>query len=144
MIAHDEIAVGRDLGGGIVTDIGILRGHVRLGNFAAIDVDDTAANLDGFSGKGDDALDERFGAIERIPEDHYVSAVDGLETIDELIDEDTLLIGEERSHAGTFDFYGLIQEDDDDQRETDSDEEIAGPDTDFVPKELVRRRRSGR
>src|SRR5215469_15992403 len=143
MIAHNKVAVGRNPGRGIVADIGILWRNVGLRNFMAIDVDNATTNLDGFSGKGDDALNKGFGTIKGIPEYDDIASIDGLKTVDELIDEDALLIGEERGHAGAFDFYGLIEEDDDDQREANGDEQVASPDANFMAKQLVRWRGCG-
>ena len=100
------------------------------------DVDDALANFHGFAGQADDALDEGFGAVQRIPEDDDVAALDGLEAVDKFVDEDALLVGEQRRHAGAFDFHGLVQEDDDDQREADGDEQVARPDTNFVTQRM--------
>jgi hypothetical protein len=137
MVAHDEIAAGGQSGGTVVADVGVLRRDVRLGDFAAVDVNDAATNFDGFSGQSDDPLDERFGTIQGIPEDNYVATIDGLEAVDEFVDEDALLIGKEGGHAGAFDFYRLIEENDDDQGETDGDEEIAGPHANFVAEQVI-------
>jgi len=104
----------------------------------AVNVNDAVANFHRFSRKADDAFDKRLGAIEGIPEDDDVAAVDGLKAVDELIDEDALLIGKKRGHAGSFDLYGLIEENDDHQGEADGDEEVASPHTNFVTEQLVR------
>jgi len=137
MVAHNEIAAARKHSGRVVADVGILRRDVGLGDFVAVDIDDAAANFHGFSGKGDYPLDERFRAIQRIPEDDDVTAVDGFEAIDEFIDEDALLIGEQRGHAGAFDFDWLVEENNDDQGKADGDEEIAGPDANFVAQQMM-------
>ena len=50
MVAHDEVAAPRNLCGAVVADVGVLRGHVGLGDLVAIDVNDAAANFDGFTG----------------------------------------------------------------------------------------------
>jgi hypothetical protein len=143
MVTHNEVAVGRDLGRGIVADVGVLRRDVRLRNLATVDVDHAVADFDGLSGQGNHALDKGFGTIERIPENDDIAAIDRLEAVHEFVDEDALLIGKERGHAGAFDFYGLVKEDDDDQSKTDGDQKVAGPDANFVTKQLVRGRRSG-
>jgi hypothetical protein len=139
MVAHHEIVATLECSRAVVANIGVLRRDVRLGDFAAVDIYDAAANLYSLSRKSDDALDEGLGMIHRIPEHDDVAAVDGLEAVNEFIDEDALLIGEERRHAGTFDFNGLIEKNDDDQGETDGNEKIAGPDAYFVTKQVVRR-----
>src|SRR5438270_578030 len=66
--------------------------------------------------------------VERIPENHHVAALNRLEAVDKFVDEDAFLVREQRRHAGAFDFYGLVEEDDDDERETDGDEQVARPD----------------
>jgi len=65
------------------------------------------------------------------PEDDHVAALDGLKAINKFVDEDAFLVGEQRGHAGAFDFYRLIEEDDDDQRQANGDEQIARPNTNF-------------
>jgi hypothetical protein len=132
VVAHHKIAVARHTLRAEVAEVLVLRRHIRLGQRLAINIHDSLANLDHLAGQADHALDERFCAIQRIPEDDHVAAFDGLEAIDKLIDEDALLIGEQRGHAGAFDLYGLIEEHDDDQRQADGDEQIARPNTNFV------------
>ena len=66
--------------------------------------------------------------------------MNGFEAINELVDENAFLVGEQRRHAGAFDFDRLIKKDDDHQRQTDSDQEVARPNADFMAKKLVRRR----
>jgi len=141
VIAHDKIHVVRNAERAVVAHIFVLRGNVRLVNGVAVDIDDALANLDAFSRKTDDALDERFRMVERIPENDDVATMNRLEAINKFVDEDALLIGEEGRHAGTFNFYRLIEEDDDDEREANSDQEVAGPNTDFVSQGMRCRRR---
>src|SRR5207248_9613494 len=104
-----------------IAEVLVLRRNVRFRNYFAVDVDGALANFDSFARQTDDTLDERFRVIERIPEHHDVAAVNGLEAVDKFIDKDALLVGEERSHAGAFDFHRMIKEDDDDEGETDGD-----------------------
>src|SRR5713101_1492862 len=136
VIAHDKIVVGRHTLGAEVAQVLILRRNIGLGERCAIDVDNSLANLHDFAGQADHALNERFAAVQRIPEDHYIAALDGLEAIDKFIDEDALLVGEQRRHAGTFDFYRLVEKNDDDQREADGDEQVARPNTYFVAQRM--------
>src|ERR1700749_1119300 len=132
MISHHKVAVLGDLGCGEIGQIFVLRRYVWLGERHTVHVYDSFANLYHFARQRDDALDERFRAIERIPEDDHVAALDGLKAVNKLVDEDALLIGKQRRHAGAFDFYRLIEEDDDDEREADRDKEIASPDANLV------------
>jgi len=76
--------------------------------------------------------------IERIPEHDDVSALNRLEAVDKFVDENAFLVGEQRGHAGAFDFYRLVQEDDDYQRETDGDQQVARPDANFVAQRVHR------
>ena len=131
MIAHHEIIITWHAQRAEVAEVLVLRRHVRLGQGFAINIHDSLANLDYLSGQADHALDERFCAVQRIPEDDHVAALDGLKAIHKFVDEDAFLVGKQRSHAGAFDFYRLIEEDDDDQRQADGDEQIARPNTNF-------------
>jgi len=141
VISHDEVHVLGDADGAVVAHVLVLCGNVRLVDGAPVNIDNALANLDILSRQPDNALDERFRMVERIPEDDDVAALDGLEPIHKFVDEDALLIGQERSHAGAFDFYRLIEEDDDDERQANSDEKVAGPNTDFVSQGMRCRRR---
>jgi len=138
VVAHDKVIVGGDADGAEIAEIFVLRRYVRLGDDFTVDEDGALADFDSLAGKADDALDERFGAVEGIPENDDVAALDGREAIDKLVDEDALLIGKERSHAGAFDFDGLVEEDNDDEGEADGDEQVAGPDADFVAQGMTR------
>src|SRR5580692_1216406 len=143
MVAHDEVAVLGDGDWAVIAQVFVLCWDVGLVDRPAGDIYGALTNLDVFSRQTDDALDERFRMVERIPENDHVAAVDGLKAVDKFVDEDALLIGEERGHAGAFDFYRLIEKDDDDEREADGDEEVAGPDADFVSQGMRCRGRRG-
>ncbi len=132
MITHHKVAAVGDFGGGVIGQIFVLRRHVWLGEGHTVHVYDSFANFHHLAGQADDALDERLRAIQRIPENDDVPAFDGLKTVDKFVDEDALLVGEERRHAGAFNLHRLVEEDDNDQGKTDGDEEIAGPDADFI------------
>lgn len=141
MVAHDEVTVFGDANGAEVADVFVLRRNVRLRNRVTINIDDALTDFDLFSRQADDALDERLGAVERIPENDDVAALDGLEAINKFIDEDAFLVGEQRGHAGAFDFYGLIEKNDDDESEADGNEKIARPNTNFISQGMGRRGR---
>ncbi len=114
VIAHHKIIVTRHAQRAEIAEVLVLRRHVRFGERLAINIHDSLTNLDHLSGQADYALDERFCAVQRIPEDDHVSALDGLKAIDKFVDKDSFLVGEQRGHAGAFDLHGLVQEDDDD------------------------------
>ena len=137
MITHHKVAVLSDFGGGKVGQIFVLRRHVWLGERHTVHVYDSFADFHHFARQRDDALDERLRTVQRIPEDDNISALDGLETVDKFVNEDALLIGEQRRHAGAFDLHGLIEEDDDDESEADRDEQIASPDANLVSQGMV-------
>src|SRR6266853_746049 len=127
MIAHDEVHVTRNAHRTIVAQIFVLRRHVWFRERLAIHINGATANLHDLVGQRNDALDERFAAIEWIPEDNYVAALNRLKPINKLVDEDALLVGKERRHAGAFHFNWLIEEHDDDQRKANGDEQITRP-----------------
>ena len=132
VIAHYKITFAWHAHRSEIAQILVLCRHVRLRERGAIHIYDSLANLDDLTGQADHALDKRFCAIQGIPEDDHVAALDGLEAINKLVDEDALLVGEQRRHAGTFDFHGLIEKDNDDQGQADGDQQVAGPNTNFV------------
>src|SRR5258708_30957160 len=51
-----------------------------------------------------------------------------LEAVDKFVDENAFLVGEQRGHASAFDFYRLVQEDDDYQRSEEHTSELQSPD----------------
>jgi hypothetical protein len=139
VIAHHKITAARNLGRAIVADVGVLGRNIRFLDFLIVHENGAAANFDSFPRKGDYAFDKGFRVIEGIPENYYVTTIDRLKAIDKFVDEDALLVGEERGHAGAFDFHGLVEEDNDNQGEADGDEEIARPNANFVAQKLMRR-----
>src|SRR5260370_17535405 len=132
VIAHHKIILARHAHGAEVAQVLILRRNVRLGERRAINIHDSLTNFDDLPGQADDALDKGFCAVQRIPEDDYVAALDGLKALNKLVYEHALLVGEQRRPAGAFDLYGLVEEHDDDQRQYDGDELVARPNTNFV------------
>ena len=76
MIAQDKVFVGRDLHGTVSRGVKISRRHVGLLEILTIDENMSLANLDQVARQTDHTLDERFRAVQRIPEDNDVSAFD--------------------------------------------------------------------
>src|ERR1700730_5632501 len=134
MIAHDKIFVAGYLYGTISRRVNILRRDVRLFETFPVNVNASPANLHFIAGQPDNPLDKRFRAVQGIPEDDHVSTSNGLEMIHEFVDENPLLIREQRSHAGAFDFNRLVEEDDDDHRQAERDDQVAGPNAQFTVK----------
>src|SRR5579863_1636778 len=108
MIAHDKIISRGNPHRWIARAIEVVPRNIRLLQFFSFHVHVTGANLNRLAGQADDAFDERFRVVYRIPENDHVPALDGLEAVDELVDEDALLIAKERGHAGAFHFDRLI------------------------------------
>ena len=71
-----------------------LGGDVGLEQSPAIDEDLAVDHLDRLARQADDPLDIRFGGVQRVPENHHVAAMDVLNPVDELVDEDSFLVGE--------------------------------------------------
>ena len=138
VVAHHEITAPRYGERAEIRNVGVLRGHVGLGNLDTVHIENTVANLDGLSRKAHYTLDEGFRAVQGVPEDDHVAPANGLEAVNKFVDEDALLIGEERRHAGAFDLHRLIEEHDDDERKADGDKQVAGPHLDFMAQETVR------
>src|SRR5579859_382060 len=131
VVAHNEITIPGDANRSEVAQVFILRGYVRFLNGAAIHVNNALADFDFLAGQTDDSFDEGFRAVQGIPENDDVAALDGLEAVDKLVDEDTLLVRKKRGHAGAFHFHGLIKKNDDDQGEPNGDEKVASPNPDL-------------
>ena len=131
VVTHNKVIVTRDADWTEVAQVFVLRRNVRLGEWVAVNVDDALANLHDFAGQANHTLDERFRAVQRVPEHDDVAALDGLKAIHKFVDEDALLVGKQGRHAGAFHLHRLIQKNDDDQRQADGDQQVASPDTDF-------------
>jgi hypothetical protein len=67
-------------------------------------------DLDSLAGQGNNALDKQFRAVERVIEDHDLTALDRAKMIGNPIDENCLVIGEQRSHTVALDCERLISE----------------------------------
>src|ERR1700723_1442220 len=93
----------------------------------------TGAQLNRFARQSNHALNKRFRMVQRIPENHYVAALDRREPVHKLVDENALLIAQQRRHAGAFHFYRLVQENYNYQREAQRDSQIASPTPQLTP-----------
>jgi hypothetical protein len=71
----------------------------------------------------------RLGSVAGKFEHHRVAALDvsQAEAVRELVDENPLLVGEARHHAGAFDFYRLVNENNRDYRDEDGEGQVADP-----------------
>src|SRR5690348_12005466 len=127
MVAHYEILIEAKAPGRVTRSIEIAGRHVRLVELVAVQIKMAVANFHGVARHADHALDERFRPIERIPENDHVAALNRFEVIDKLVDENPLLIAEQRSHAGAFYFYRLIEKNDDEKGQAERRGKIARP-----------------
>jgi len=123
---HPEVANGDDAFG-LGALVAEAVGNVGLADDKVVDVDGAVVDADGVAGEGNHALDVTLGVVAGIEEDHDVAAVDGLEAIGELVDEEAILILQAREHAGAFHADGLVEEQDDEERHGDGDEDVARP-----------------
>src|SRR5262249_2600405 len=150
-LAVDEASVHHAPGAAVVGRTAVIakhivsvRGHVyfRVGVMIAVllwniifvqplPIHDDHAVVDDHlvSGQPNDALDVRFGLIQRKPENHHVAALDVSypETVGKLIDEDPLLVGQGGHHARAFHFHRLVDEDNEDNGKQDRNGGIAQP-----------------
>src|SRR5579872_6554229 len=79
------------------------------------------------SGNSDYTLYKTLRGVPRIAEYYDVAMLDGLNAIDEFIDENALLIVQGRHHAGALNLHWLVQEDDDERRNRERDDQVAHP-----------------
>src|SRR5215470_4876344 len=82
--------------------------------------------------------------VDGIPEDNHIAALDGLEAVHKLVDEDALLIAQKRRHARAFHLHRLVQKYDDHQRQAQRHGQIARPTAQLAPQLRQRRTRFGR
>ena len=115
VVSHDPEVAGRDDAFGLGAVVAIAEGDVGLLEGDVVDIHSPAVDAEGVAGESDDALDVALGVVAGIEEDDDVAAVDGLETIGELVDEEAILILQAREHASAFDADGLVEEEDDEE-----------------------------
>src|SRR2546423_7506603 len=140
VVAHHKIHVSRHANRAIVAHVFVLRRDIGFRQWSSVNINNSLANLNGLARQAHHALDKGLRAVQGVPKHNYVAPLDGLKAVYKLVDEDALLVREQRRHAGAFDLNGLIQEDDNDQSETDGNEQIARPDTNFCAQSMCGRR----
>ena len=89
--------------------------HVGLLQATAVHQHLPPENLDPVARNAHHSLDVVLAGVARIPEHHHVAALDAPQTVGVFVDEDTLLIGQSRHHAGALYLYRLVQEHDDEE-----------------------------
>src|SRR5262245_54303350 len=94
VVTEDIVMPGLDVNRWVGTPIHEFRQDVVLVKRLVIDVNKAAADFDDVTGHTDHAFDVRLRGIERIPKNHDVFAMNFLDSINELIDEDPFLVDE--------------------------------------------------
>ena len=69
----------------------------------------------------------------------HIAPPDGFESIDEFVDEDSLLILDQRGHTRSFHLHRLVEENDNDHRQAEGDDEVARPGPQLAPDGPLRR-----
>src|SRR5687768_15143081 len=118
---------GFDNNGWISAIIEEVRIHVRLSQKLLVDKNIAALDLHGIPGHANDPLDIGLRGISGIPEHDDILAVDFLDAVDELVDEDPLLVPKFRKHTRAFNLYRLVEEDHDHDGGADREEDIPYP-----------------
>ena len=127
VVAHDPEVSGGDAVFGLGALVAEAVGDVGLTDGVVVHVDVAVVDADGVAGEADDALDVAFGVVAGIEEDDDVAALDGLEAIGKLVDEEAILILQAGEHAGALDADWLVEEEDDEDRDGDGGEDVARP-----------------
>src|SRR6188474_3284675 len=101
--------------------------NVTFLNHLPVDVNLAFSDRNNISWHTKHPLDERLAGILRIPENNDVATVDLLKVVDKLIDEDPFLIEQLRLHARAFDLHWLVQENDHQEGNHDSQQDVFQP-----------------
>src|SRR5437762_5192931 len=96
MIPHDEVIVLGHAQRPEIAQVLVLRRNIWLRHNLPVDVHGALSNFNSLSRQSDNAFDERFRMIQRIPEHHHITALNGLESVDKLVNENAFLVGEDR------------------------------------------------
>jgi hypothetical protein len=124
VVAEHEVVAGPDGHGRVAVPLAVLRRYVGLRDLTPVHEEPPRAHLDGVPGQTHDALDEGYRRLAGIPEDDDVAPLDGLEPVDELVDDDAVPVVEKGLHARSLDPEGLGHEGDEEEAEEDGDGQI--------------------
>src|SRR6185312_7403109 len=127
MVAQNEIAVRRDGGIRIAAVVLVSGGHVVFLERLIVHIYLPAINAHMVARYRNYPFNETLRSVARIAEDNDISTRNGLQAVDELIDEDALLVVKSRHHANAFHFYGLINKNNDEAGNHQRNHEIAQP-----------------
>src|SRR5208283_737589 len=128
MVAEDKEAMRRNHHFAKGAGVGVIVRNIVFVEGFAVHVDLAVLDADAVACDSDNALDVALRRVARIAEDHDVPALDGLPTIDELVDEDPLLVFEAGHHAGAFHLHRLVEKDNDESGDGERDQQISYPD----------------
>src|ERR1700687_556418 len=99
MVAHYKITIVGYAYRTEITQIFILRRHIRFRDRSAIHVQNSLPYFDHFSRQRNYSLDKTLRAVQRVPEHHDIPAMYGLEPVNKFVDENSFLVGKQRRHA---------------------------------------------
>src|SRR6202451_2054757 len=98
VIAQHEVGIGRNDRLRIRSRIGVNRGNVIFIHGLVVHIQLAAINADAVSTHSDYALDVALRRIAGIAKHDNVAALNGLQAIDEFVDEDAFLVGQRGHH----------------------------------------------
>src|SRR5258708_4674034 len=115
VVSQHEIAIRRDYDFGIRMLVGELFRNVRLRHKLSVAINASAIDAYTVAGTANHAFDKALARVPRIAEHHNIAEGNVLQTVDQLVDEDTFLIFQARLHAAAFDFHRLINKENDEE-----------------------------
>src|SRR5579863_4867306 len=125
MVAEHEERILRDRHLCHGTSVAIVGRHIGFIEQPAVHINVPFIDSHFVSGNSDYALDVALGGIWWIVEDHNVSSTDGLDPVNEFVDENSFLVFEAGPHADALNFHRLIKEENDKGRKRERNKQIA-------------------
>ncbi len=116
MVAEHEVRIGRDHNIRIRAIVLVHSRDVIFDQQLPVEINAAIHDSDMIAGDTNHALNKALLRIPRIAEDDDVATLDGLNSIDELVNENALLVIKRRHHAGALDLHRLVKENNDESR----------------------------
>src|SRR5215467_2739885 len=91
--------------------------NIGLRGEAVVQINPAIKNANPVSGQPNYALDKTLACVARVVEYHDVATLDIFQFVSQLVDEDPFLVLQARLHALAFNFYRLVDKQDDEQRD---------------------------
>src|SRR5215472_7115342 len=110
MVPENEIVITFDVSGRVVLMVEIAWRKIRFVQRSVINEDTSFPNTHPVPRKAHHPLDVRLRGVQRIEKDDNVASLDLLKTVEELVDEDSLVIHQPGHHTGPFHLHRLVQE----------------------------------